>query len=61
MAREVARRGAEVSQVHAAQEIVRLLETRLEPGDVVVTMGAGDIGKVRDGLVERIREDRAAG
>lgn len=61
LGRQVARGGVEVPQVHTAQEIVRLLETRLEPGDVVVTMGAGDIGKVRDGLVERIREDRAAG
>jgi UDP-N-acetylmuramate--alanine ligase len=61
LGREVARRGVEVPQVHAAQEITRLLRTRLEPGDVVVTMGAGDIGKVRDGLGERIREDRAAG
>jgi len=61
LGREVARGGVEVPQVHTAQEIVRLLETRLEPGDVVVMMGAGDIGKVRDGLVERIREDRAAG
>ena len=61
LARRVARAGVEVPEVHAAQEVVRLLETRLQPGDVVVTMGAGDIGKVCDGLFERIREDRAAG
>lgn len=52
--------GAKVPEVHACEEIARLLETRLEPGDVLVTMGAGDIRRVCDGLIDRFREDRSA-
>ncbi len=51
----------EVPEVHTRQEITRLLETRLGPGDVLVTMGAGDIRRVCDGLIDRFREDRSAG
>ena len=51
----------EVPEVHATEDITRLLETRLAPGDVLVTMGAGDIRRICDGLIDRFREDRAAG
>jgi UDP-N-acetylmuramate--alanine ligase len=51
----------EVPEVHAAEDITRLLETRLAPGDVLVTMGAGDIRRICDGLIDRFREDRSAG
>ena len=51
----------EVPEVHTREEITRLLETRLGPGDVLVTMGAGDIRRVCDGLIDRFREDRSAG
>ena len=51
----------EVPQVHATEEITRLLETRLAPGDVLVSMGAGDIRRICDGLIDRFREDRSAG
>ena len=50
-----------VPGVHEAGQIVRLLENRLGPGDVLITMGAGDIRKICHGLVDRFREDRAAG
>lgn len=53
--------GCRVGRVHAAAEIVRLLENRLRPGDVLITMGAGDIGKICDELVDRFGEVRAAG
>ncbi len=61
LARKVRAAGTEVLRVHDPGEIGRLLETMLRPGDVLVTMGAGDIWKVCDGFVDRLREDRAAG
>jgi len=48
------RRGREVPAVYRADQIVRLLAERLEPGDIVVTMGAGDIRKVQHGLAHRL-------
>lgn len=57
--------GAEASHLAGRQRIVRLLETHLRPGDVLITMGAGDIGRIQDDLVlvfaGGLREDRAAG
>lgn len=61
LARLVRARGVEVPSLHAVEEITRLLETRLTPGDVLITMGAGDIGKICDGFDNRLRADRAAG
>ncbi len=51
----------EVPAVHTAEQITQFLQTRLAPGDVVVTMGAGDIRRVCDGLIDGFREDRSAG
>ena len=39
--------------------IVEMLLDRLRPGDLVVTMGAGDIWKVADELVRRLRDSGA--
>ena len=50
-----------VPEVGATEEISRLLEARLAPGDVLVTMGAGDIRRIYDGFLNRFREDRSAG
>jgi len=61
LARKVEAGGTKVFAAHEAGAILELLESRLRPGNVVVTMGAGDIRKVCDGLMERLREDRAAG
>lgn len=61
LARRAGRLGIEVSDVHTTEEIVRELENRLTPGDVLITLGAGDIRKVGDELTNRFREDRAAG
>ena len=55
------RAAIEVPKVHSTEEITRLLQTRLRPGDVLVTMGAGDIRRICDGLADRFREDRSAG
>lgn len=60
LARQVRAGGAEVSDVHTTDRIVRLLETGLVAGDVLVAIGAGDIGKIHNGFVDRLRENRAA-
>ncbi|MFQ5804903.1 MAG: UDP-N-acetylmuramate--L-alanine ligase [Phycisphaerae bacterium] len=39
--------------------IVETLVDNLRPGDLVITMGAGNIWKVADELVQRLRENRA--
>jgi UDP-N-acetylmuramate-alanine ligase len=33
--------------VHSTKEIIDTLETHLVPGDVLVTLGAGDVAKLR--------------
>jgi UDP-N-acetylmuramate--alanine ligase len=52
---------SEVPRVHGTDLIFRLLETRLAPGDVLITIGAGDIRKLSNAFVDRFRQDRAAG
>jgi len=61
LAERVRALGSEVADIHADDEIVELFERDLRPGDVLITMGAGDIRKVCNGLTYRLREDRAAG
>ncbi|NUQ62062.1 MAG: UDP-N-acetylmuramate--L-alanine ligase [Pirellulales bacterium] len=61
LAAKVRQGRAHVADVHATAEILGLLEKQLESGDVLVTMGAGDIRKIGHGLIDGIREDRAAG
>ena len=53
--------GGDTEGIYSIEGILGLLENRLRPGDVLVTIGAGDIRKVADGLVYRFREDCAAG
>ncbi len=40
------------------EDVVEQLAAEARPGDTVVTLGAGDIRKVRHGLVQRLRRDR---
>ena len=54
LARLVRLGGSEVADVHDTRGIVQLLRTCLLPGDVLVTMGAGDIRKLYHGIDERI-------
>ena len=61
LARKVRSGGTEVSADGDLETIVQRLESQLRPGDVMVTMGAGDIRMVCDGLLERAGNDRAAG
>ena len=50
LARRAAGLGVEVLPGHTAEEIVRTLETQLAPGDVLITLGAGDVEKFRPPL-----------
>ena len=43
------------------ESIIRHLAAELQPGDVVITMGAGDIGSLGDALRERLETMRQAG
>lgn len=45
LARRLAARGTRVAPVHALEDIQTWLRAFVRPGDVLVTMGAGDIGK----------------
>ncbi len=46
--------GCDARFVDGAAAICKVLEADVEPGDVVVTMGAGDIWKVADEYIQRI-------
>jgi UDP-N-acetylmuramate--alanine ligase len=52
LARRAAHLGVEVLPTHSAREIVETLKTQLAPGDVLVTLGAGDTWKLRPGQPE---------
>ena len=45
--------GIEAVFIQGFTDICEYLATRVEPGDVVVTMGAGDIWKVADEYIQR--------
>lgn len=46
LAERARRLGSEVADVHAIPAIQACLEAQIRPGDVVITMGAGDIGRI---------------
>ena len=54
-------RGGHALGVHRADQIIEQVGADLVPGDVLITLGAGDIRKVGDAFVERLRTYRAAG
>jgi UDP-N-acetylmuramate--alanine ligase len=59
LAAEVARAGSDVLDVHKLDAIVGNVAKDLCPGDVLITMGAGDIGKIGQTIYQRLRKDRA--
>jgi UDP-N-acetylmuramate--alanine ligase len=61
LASRVRASGVETLDVHETDEILEQVDAAIVPGDVVVTMGAGDIRKVADGIADRFRKVRAAG
>ncbi len=44
-----------------AEQVAPTLETELRPGDMVLTIGAGDVWKIADDLVARLRRRAGAG
>jgi UDP-N-acetylmuramate--alanine ligase len=50
--------GGHAVHIPEFEEILDTVLSELEPGDLVITMGAGDIWKVADELVRRLRGDR---
>jgi UDP-N-acetylmuramate--alanine ligase len=51
----------EVEFIADKGQIVEPLAGKLNPGDIALTLGAGDIYKVGEALVERLREERSDG
>jgi UDP-N-acetylmuramate--alanine ligase len=60
LAAQARQHGVEVGAGHALDEITEQLSRDLCSGDVLVTLGAGDIRKVCDGLIQRTGIDRQA-
>jgi UDP-N-acetylmuramate--alanine ligase len=50
--------GSVARQVSGLEEAIRELDRHLEPGDVLVTLGAGDVGTIADAFLRRISSDR---
>jgi len=50
--------GGTATYIETFERIAQHLQERLEPGDLVVTMGAGNIWEVADGMVRRLGKDR---
>ena len=61
LADRVSRRGVKVLGSHSIGDIHEELVNTMRPGDVLLTIGAGDIRRIADGYFHRIREHRAAG
>jgi len=61
LAREVSARGKEALYIPTFDEIMSSLRKRLEPGDVVITMGAGNIGELGHGMAQEFVETCAEG
>ena len=54
LAQRAAELGAAVIDAHSVDEISATLDRALKAGDVVVTLGAGDIGNLAHGIAQRI-------
>jgi UDP-N-acetylmuramate--alanine ligase len=52
--------GTSVGRVAGLDEAIRELDRYLEPGDVLVTLGAGDVGTIADAFLRRLSSDRHA-
>jgi UDP-N-acetylmuramate--alanine ligase len=61
LATAITENGGDARQLADAGSIIAYLEANLEPADVLVVMGAGDIGKVADAFARRLSRHRQAG
>jgi len=50
--------GSSVWRARNLDEAIRGLDRHLEPGDVLVTLGAGDVGTIADAFLRRLPGDR---
>jgi UDP-N-acetylmuramate--alanine ligase len=53
---ELVRRGTTATFIQELDQIPKSLVHRLGPGDMVITMGAGDVDRVARGLGQQLRE-----
>ncbi len=60
LARQVRSGGVEVAAVHATEDIVRLLQTHLDAGDVLITIGAGNVDRIARRLIGSVSWRRVA-
>jgi UDP-N-acetylmuramate--alanine ligase len=59
LAAKVRAGGGDVWQEHNLHDIQQRLQRELRPGDVLLTMGAGDVERITQILVQRLRADCA--
>ncbi len=50
--------GSVARRASGLNEVIRELDRHLEPGDVLVTLGAGDVGTIADAFLRRLSSDR---
>jgi UDP-N-acetylmuramate--alanine ligase len=58
LAERITRRGGLARYVPNLDDIAQYLAADARGGDLVITMGAGDVWKVADEMVSRLRADR---
>ncbi len=58
LAERIRRQGTDAQYVGSLGAVCECLEQNVQAGDVVVTMGAGDVWKVADEYIQRLRRDR---
>ena len=58
LAERIRSRGTDARHIGGFGEVCDYLEQHVQAGDVVVAMGAGDVWKVADEYIQRLRRDR---
>lgn len=61
LAQRLISRGISAQSFASLDQIVTTLEDSVRPGDVIVTMGAGDIDRIHHDFTRRVQRDSAAG
>jgi UDP-N-acetylmuramate-alanine ligase len=61
LAGAISENGSNARHLADSGSIIALLEANLQPADVLIVMGAGDIGKVADAFAQRLSRNRQAG
>lgn len=49
--------GVNACEAAGLDDVIRELDGNLEPGDVLVTLGAGDVGTIADAFIRRLSRD----